>query len=59
MESPAETETLAREKVCRVPVKPAISAKGWDVTQVAPPLALIDGFTRIQAAVFPWVPCVP
>lgn len=59
LQSPAETKTLAGGKDGRVSVKTAVSAEGWDVTQVAPPLALIDGFIRIQAAVFPWVSCVP
>ena len=58
-QNPAETKTLAGGKDCRVSVITAISAEACDVTQVAPPLAFIDDFIRMQAAVFPWVSCVP
>lgn len=39
--------------------KPVISEEGWDVTQVAPPPALTDGFITTQAAVLLSVPRVP
>lgn len=58
-QSPAEIKTLAQYKDSRVLANTAISVEGWDVTQVAPPLALMDGFRMIQAVVLLLVPCVP
>ena len=48
----AETKTLARGKDCIMSVKPAVSVEGWDVTQVAPPLALISSWPKSSFGFF-------